>query len=657
MTLQPGSVVAGYTIERQIGAGGMGSVFLARHPTLPRSDALKVLSAEFSRDEQFRTRFIREADVAATLDHPNIVRVYTRGQTDDGQLWIAMQYVEGTDADAALRAGTMTPARAIHAITGVAKALDYAHSRNVLHRDVKPANFLLTGEPGPRERVLLADFGIARALDDATRLTATGSVMVTIAYASPESIEGRAVDYRSDLYSLGCSLYRLLTGRAPFATAGSTTEVMLAHVNTPPPRVTEVMPNLPPAIDAVVARAMAKDPAQRYGSARELAEAAAAAFGMTAPTGPTVSSPYTSGPAPTAGAPMSTPVPAYASNSGPTPAPPTSHSAEKKAKPKSGKRKWVIGAALLAVLALVAGGGIWYWNGRTPALAPYPSQSFTHAFGKTKLESRPNAVAAMTLEDADTVLSLGVQPVALVAPGGSVPSWLNPLIKGSPTVLANAEVKGLDPVKPDLIIDTSADESAFKALSEKAPTIAAPKARALQWTSTDEISWLAKVLGQQAAGEALISKLAVSTAKARRDHEFVGKSISVVTFSAAGLSVQLPNSPAAGYLSQLGFRYKLGGYQFDKIEDGTDATPDKTEMPIQESDTYGLESDVVLILRTDPAAKNGGFSGSASSLTRLSGIAVIVDQPEMVSALNSGGPAAISYLNTTLVDLLAKQIK
>ncbi len=103
MTLQPGSVVAGYTIERQIGAGGMGSVFLARHPTLPRSDALKVLSAEFSRDEQFRTRFIREADVAATLDHPNIVRVYTRGQTDDGQLWSAMQYVEGTDADAASR--------------------------------------------------------------------------------------------------------------------------------------------------------------------------------------------------------------------------------------------------------------------------------------------------------------------------------------------------------------------------------------------------------------------------------------------------------------------------------------------------------------------------------------------------------------------------
>ncbi|MCV7082154.1 ABC transporter substrate-binding protein, partial [Mycolicibacterium insubricum] len=306
--------------------------------------------------------------------------------------------------------------------------------------------------------------------------------------------------------------------------------------------------------------------------------------------------------------------------------------------------------------ALVAG-GTWFWTGRRPAPAPYPSQTFTHAFGKTKVAARPDAVAAMTLQDADTVLSLGVQPVALVAPGGTVPSWLNPLIKGSPTVLANAEVKGLEPVKPDLIIDTSADESAFKALSEKAPTIAAPKSRALQWTSTDEISWLAKVLGQQAAGEALISKLAVSTAKARRDHEFVGKSISVVNFSAAGLTLQLPNSPAAGYLSQLGFRYKLGGYQFDKIEDGTDAKVGVTEMPIQSADAYGLKSDVVLILRTDPAAKNGGFGGLPSSFSSLTGTSVIVDQPDTVWALTSGGPAAIGYLNTALVDQLAKQIK
>ena len=171
--LTAGAMVGGYRIERELGAGGMGSVYLASHPTLPRYDALKVLSRELSRDPDFRTRFIREADVAASLDHPQIVAVYNRGETDDGQLWIAMQFVDGTDADAALREGTMTPARAVHIVTEVAKALDFAHSRNVVHRDVKPANFLLSGPAGPDERVLLGDFGIARALDD-VGLTATG---------------------------------------------------------------------------------------------------------------------------------------------------------------------------------------------------------------------------------------------------------------------------------------------------------------------------------------------------------------------------------------------------------------------------------------------------------------------------------------------------
>jgi serine/threonine-protein kinase len=176
-----GSVVAGYRIERVLGLGGMGSVYLAANPTLPRLDALKVLSAELSRDDDFRARFVREADVAAALDHPQIVSVYNRGETDDGQLWIAMQFVDGTDADDALRAGTMTAPRAVHIISEVAKALDFAHAHNVVHRDVKPANFLLSGSADLSERVLLGDFGIARALDD-VGLTATGSVMATLAF-------------------------------------------------------------------------------------------------------------------------------------------------------------------------------------------------------------------------------------------------------------------------------------------------------------------------------------------------------------------------------------------------------------------------------------------------------------------------------------------
>ncbi|BCO33616.1 serine/threonine-protein kinase [Mycobacterium heckeshornense] len=275
--LSVGSMVAGYRISRVLGTGGMGTVYLATHPTLPRNDALKVLSAELSRDPDFRTRFIREADVAAALEHPQIVSVYNRGQTEEGHLWIAMQFVDGTDADAALRAGAMTPQRAVHIITEVAKALDFAHAHNVVHRDVKPANFLLSGLIGPGERVLLGDFGIARALDD-VGLTATGSVIATVAYAAPEVLSGGRFDGRADIYSLGCALFRLLTGKTPFPGDNGPAAVMLAHLQRPPPRVTDLVPSLPTALDQVIATAMAKDPAVRFGSAAALADAAASAL-------------------------------------------------------------------------------------------------------------------------------------------------------------------------------------------------------------------------------------------------------------------------------------------------------------------------------------------------------------------------------------------
>jgi serine/threonine protein kinase len=275
--LRVGSIVAGYRIERVLGTGGMGAVYLAANPTLPRYDALKVLSVELSADPDFRARFIREADVAAALEHPQIVSVYNRGQTDDGQLWIAMQFIDGTDAEAALRAGAMTPQRAVHTITEVAKALDFAHAHNVVHRDVKPANFLLSGPIGPDERVLLGDFGIARALDD-VGLTATGSVMATVAYAAPEVLSGARFDGRADIYSLGCTLFRMLTGKTPFPADNGAAAMMLAHLQRPPPRVTDLMPSLPASLDQVIATAMAKDPAARFSSATELAHTAASAL-------------------------------------------------------------------------------------------------------------------------------------------------------------------------------------------------------------------------------------------------------------------------------------------------------------------------------------------------------------------------------------------
>jgi len=274
--LSPGSIFAGYQIERVLGGGGMGTVYLARNPDLPRSEALKVLNPDLSSDEDFRARFIREAEVASALDHPNIVSIHQRGEFE-GQLWIAMQFVDGTDANAALKAGTMTPARAVHILSEVAKALDYAHQHGVVHRDIKPANFLLSGPIGPDERVLLGDFGIARAFDDAA-LTATGSVTATVAYAAPEVLAGQPFDGRADLYSLACSLFRLLTGRPPYPTANGSAAVIAAHLHAPPPKVTDVVPGLSVQMDQVIATAMAKDPSRRFASARAFADAATEAL-------------------------------------------------------------------------------------------------------------------------------------------------------------------------------------------------------------------------------------------------------------------------------------------------------------------------------------------------------------------------------------------
>ncbi|OBA81915.1 hypothetical protein A9W99_13110 [Mycobacterium sp. 1164966.3] len=272
-----GSVVSGYRIERLLGSGGMGAVYLAANPYLPRYDALKVLSAQLSANPDFRARFIREADLAAGLDHPNIVSIYDRGETADGQLWIAMQFVDGTDADKAVRSGIMAPARAAHVVGEAARALDYAHQRGVVHRDIKPANLLLSGPVGPDERVLLGDFGIARALGDAG-LTTTGSLIATLPYAAPEVLAGGMADARADLYSLGCTLFRMLTGQEPFATAGGLAALVAAHLHAPPPRVTDQLPGISPRMDGVIATAMAKHPAQRFSSARQLAAAAAEAL-------------------------------------------------------------------------------------------------------------------------------------------------------------------------------------------------------------------------------------------------------------------------------------------------------------------------------------------------------------------------------------------
>ena len=281
VVLNPGEQFAGYTIESVLGTGGMGAVYLAKHPRLPRRDALKLLNPAFSNDPNFRTRFEREADLAAGLVHRNIVAVYDRGSVD-GQLWISMQYVAGVDASVAARAtdGSMTPHRVVHIISEVGAGLDYAHRAGLLHRDVKPANILLAApdDPTEPEHVLLTDFGIAKSTtDEVQHLTGTGNLLATLAYASPEQIEARKLDHRVDIYALGCVLYELLTGSVPYPES-SPFATMTAHLKNPIPKVTDKVPWLPPGMDAVVAKAMAKNPDERYNSCRELSLAARAAL-------------------------------------------------------------------------------------------------------------------------------------------------------------------------------------------------------------------------------------------------------------------------------------------------------------------------------------------------------------------------------------------
>lgn len=281
-SLVSGEVFAGYRIERLLGVGGMGEVYLAADRDLPRSVALKILDRARTADPEVAARFRREADTAARLAHPNIVAVHARGE-QDGRLWIAMEYVDGTDAGELLRAGPPAPERAVRIIEATAAALDHAHRRGILHRDVKPANILLAR--GLREHVLLADFGIAKSLDESVGLTRTGEVFASLRYAAPEQFTDATIDHRADIYALGGTLHHLLTGSHPYS--GTTSAQLIhSHLNAPVPVPSHHNSELPEAFDAVIARAMAKDPAQRFTDCAELAAAAGAA--LTGPSAPEI---------------------------------------------------------------------------------------------------------------------------------------------------------------------------------------------------------------------------------------------------------------------------------------------------------------------------------------------------------------------------------
>ena len=264
-----GTVLSGYRIERLLGSGAMGTVYLARDEHLDRPVALKLLAPELARDERFRERFLRESRIAALLEHPAIVPIYAAGEAE-GTLFLAMRFVDGSDLREVIRReGRLDPDRAIEIVRQVAQALDAAHEAGLVHRDVKPGNILIEGD-----RAYLCDFGLAKHSSTVNSLTRDSAFVGTIDYIAPEQIQGSAIDGRADEYALGCVLYELLTGQPPFR-HDSDLSVVFAHLKEPPPLPSAARPELPDGIDAVIARALAKHVSQRYATCVQLVDDAA----------------------------------------------------------------------------------------------------------------------------------------------------------------------------------------------------------------------------------------------------------------------------------------------------------------------------------------------------------------------------------------------
>jgi serine/threonine protein kinase len=326
--LSAGTEVGGYRIEGILGQGGMGVVYEATQLSLNRRVALKVLTASLSGDPSFKERFRREGRLQASIDHPHIVTVYEAGEAEVG-LFIAMRLVRGPNLKDLIVSGEVDAERALRLLAPVADALDAAHELGLIHRDIKPQNVLV----GARDHAYLADFGLTKA-PDTTALTMSGAFVGTLHYISPEQIRGEPASAASDIYAFTTVVYECLTGSVPFP-RDTEAAVIYAHLSYDPPPVAEVRPDLPPALDAVIRRGMAKDPAQRFPNAGELVAETQRALGSGAP-----SSAFTPSPPPATGGTASTS----------TPPPP----AEPRTRGGAPRRR----AALAGAAALVVAGGV-----------------------------------------------------------------------------------------------------------------------------------------------------------------------------------------------------------------------------------------------------------------------------------------------------------
>jgi serine/threonine protein kinase len=417
MPLSHGAPFAGYTVMRLLGTGEMGEVYLVRHPRLPRLEALKVLRADLSTDASFQQRFIREADRASQLWHPHIVAVHDRGEFDS-RLWIAMDYINGpnfSDVLAQHHGAGLAPAQVLAVVSAVGAALDHAHHRGVLHRDVKPANIMISHpDDGSPPRILLSDFGIARPAGDSDvttdAMTDTVKTMGSFTYTAPELLRGATLDGRADQYALAATAYHLLTGRPPFSETNPVS-VIHAHLTSPPPRPSTARPDLA-AADVVFAQALAKDPAHRFPRCSEFAAALSSQLRTPADR---------SAPQP---APPPPPEPTLAASTPPSPfippTPPPPHSAFPPPthpgplppwppEPRRSRKRLVIpGVSAVLALAVLAGLGVFAvskFRGPDAAQRAAQDRDAARLAGQHYLE-------ALATGDARTALSLSAQQPA-----------------------------------------------------------------------------------------------------------------------------------------------------------------------------------------------------------------------------------------------------
>lgn len=687
---EPGESIAGYVIESVLGTGGMGTVYRVRHRTLPRSVALKVLQSQLSADPSVRARFDREADLIAGLKHPHIVDVYDRGESD-GHLWIAMELVEGGNlAESVQREGPFSLDRTVGVVEQVADALDYAHQHGILHRDVKPANFLVDrGRRG--EQVKLADFGIGAAQTDVGQNTQAGTVVGTLAYTAPEALLGHPVDHRADVYSLACATVVLLTGAPPFATTISG-QLMLAHISQNPPSIRLKRPDLSPEIDHVLARAMAKNPADRFNSAGEFADALAAAArrmsgaaGIAPPTAPqgvnwqgTPSNPALAtgynqplpgqqslppgaptgllGPVGQMGPPRGPGGPAGPGG----PMGPSSPSMPVQGGPASSNRKKLLiggAAALVVILAAVLGIVVFGGGGDDdgpPALDAWSARTVTDVNGTTELTDRPQRIVALGAGDAELVAALGFEVVAGAnGPKSALPSWV-PALSGvtSAGTSTNPDTSVIEKAKPDLILDTDPDAAEkVKELKSLAGgrAIAVSEEGKSGWTWQQQLAFIAEALGAKDRAAAVTKTFEGRITALRSAHpEFSGKKIDVVHYDGTSTKLASRSSNALQLLGLLGFSTQ------------TPVDGSGSWLNLASGDIYkavnSSEVDRTVVARTDPAGGNGGFDGVPSSLTY--GVPIIIlDKTNGVDALLYGGPLAIDTIEQSVVPALTKGVK